>query len=158
MFIHWRTRISSPLTYLEKVDLFPSKYRLLYFLSLVDGHTISWEIETICRRYLIQQHVLYLSPSPPPPPRLLTIALINVKRAAGSSSFYSSAPSSWEPYDMCAVTQWSDWSHCSVTCGRGFRARTRRFYNRLGRKKCPHVDTMKMKVSSSQVAFGDEGQ
>ena len=27
-----------------------------------------------------------------------------------------------------------------MTCGSGFRARTRRFFDRMGRKKCPHVD------------------
>lgn len=62
---------------------------------------------------------------------------------------YETAPDVWEPDDMCAVTQWSDWSHCSVTCGRGFRARTRRFYNRFGRKKCPHVDTMEKRMCES---------
>ena len=65
-----------------------------------------------------------------------------VAECAGSSSFYERAPSSWEPDDMCATTEWSDWSPCSVVCGTGFRARTRRFFNRLGRKKCPHVDTV----------------
>ncbi len=29
-----------------------------------------------------------------------------------------------------------------------FRVRTRRFYNRLGRKQCPHVETVMKQVSS----------
>lgn len=29
------------------------------------------------------------------------------------------------PDPMCPVTLWSDWSPCSVTCGRGVRIRTR---------------------------------
>ena len=65
----------------------------------------------------------------------------DVPQCSGSS-FYKSAPSDWLPDDTCATTEWSDWSPCSVGCGTGFRARTRRFFNRMGRKKCPHVDTV----------------
>jgi len=60
----------------------------------------------------------------------------------GETSFYSSAPTDWIPDDTCATTEWTDWSTCSTPCGEGFRARTRRFFNRMGRKKCPHVDTV----------------
>jgi len=64
-----------------------------------------------------------------------------VPKCSGSS-FYKSAPSDWIPDDTCATTEWSDWSSCSSNCHTGFKARTRRFFNRLGRKKCPHVDTV----------------
>lgn len=43
---------------------------------------------------------------------------------------------------MCATTEWTGWSECSTTCGKGYELRTRRFLNRMGRKKCPHVETM----------------
>ena len=42
---------------------------------------------------------------------------------------------------MCQTTEWTGWSECSTTCGKGYELRTRRFLNRMGRKKCPHVDT-----------------
>jgi len=67
----------------------------------------------------------------------------SVPLCQGGSSFYQAAPADWSPDDTCAATEWTDWSACSAPCGRrGFRARTRRFFNRLGRKKCPHVETV----------------
>lgn len=58
------------------------------------------------------------------------------------SGFYSEAPKDFLPDDMCATSEWTGWSECSTTCGKGYELRTRRFLNRMGRKKCPHVETM----------------
>ncbi|XP_067001720.2 spondin-1 [Anabrus simplex] len=40
---------------------------------------------------------------------------------------------------ICNTTPWGPWSECSVTCGVGFNMRTRRFLDRMGNKKCPHI-------------------
>lgn len=76
---------------------------------------------------------------------------------SGETNFYQSAPVDWIPDDMCASTEWSDWSECSANCGSGFRVRTRRFYNRLGRKQCPHVETiMKEECDTDRVCQPNE--
>lgn len=41
---------------------------------------------------------------------------------------------------LCRTTDWTDWSECSETCGIGFKMRTRRFIDKMGRKKCPLVE------------------
>ena len=51
-------------------------------------------------------------------------------------------------YILCTILR----SPCSTTCGKGYELRTRRFYNRMGRKKCPHVDTMERRNCAGSVA------
>ena len=46
----------------------------------------------------------------------------------------------------CATTPWSDWSECSVTCGKGYKTRTRLFANRMARKVCSQVDLVEKEI------------
>ncbi|XP_043286181.1 spondin-1 [Venturia canescens] len=57
---------------------------------------------------------------------------------------------------VCRTTEWDNWSECSSNCGIGFRMRTRRFYDRMGRKKCPQVSLVeKEKCMGPPCGAGD---
>ncbi|XP_057657573.1 spondin-1 [Diorhabda carinulata] len=57
---------------------------------------------------------------------------------------------------ICATTEWSAWSNCSEICGSGYKMRTRKFLNKNGRKKCPHVKSMEKEECINRECRQDE--
>ncbi|XP_069679173.1 spondin-1-like isoform X2 [Periplaneta americana] len=57
---------------------------------------------------------------------------------------------------ICAVTEWSQWSNCSVSCGRGVRTRTRKYQIREAYKRCsPHSNAPVLEQNDE--CYGVEG-
>ncbi|XP_030383750.1 spondin-1 [Scaptodrosophila lebanonensis] len=44
----------------------------------------------------------------------------------------------------CGLSEWSDWSSCTVTCGTGEMIRTRHYLNRRAKKKCQKVSKARL--------------
>jgi hypothetical protein len=57
---------------------------------------------------------------------------------------------------ICTTTPWGPWSECSVTCSMGTSVHTRRFLDRLGRKKCPHVSVIERKMCMQPACIGED--
>lgn len=52
----------------------------------------------------------------------------------------------------CETTAWSEWQPCNVTCGRGYRIRTRKFMHRLARKMCHNIELEQKEICTGQGA------
>ncbi|XP_073997255.1 spondin-1 isoform X3 [Rhodnius prolixus] len=62
-----------------------------------------------------------------------------------------------EPDETCAVTSWSQWSGCSVSCGKGVKHRFRRLENRRNWKKCMFTQNP-LVLKEDDVCIGEEGE
>lgn len=60
----------------------------------------------------------------------------------------------------CGLSEWSDWSSCTVTCGKGEMIRTRHYLNRRAKKKCQKASKARLqetKVCESSDCGGEIG-
>lgn len=66
----------------------------------------------------------------------------------GSDSLVELTP---PPYSDCRFSEWSDWSSCSSTCGKGIRTRTRTFIDEHAHQTgCSQVDLIEKEICLSE--------
>ncbi|XP_017787467.1 PREDICTED: spondin-1 [Habropoda laboriosa] len=85
------------------------------------------------------------------------MCVASIPECSGEEDTDDSLPVLNNPF--CETTEWGSWSECSSTCGPGLKMRTRRFKDRMGRKRCPNVSLFeKVKCMEAACAPGLEEQ
>ncbi|KAK6620458.1 hypothetical protein RUM44_006859 [Polyplax serrata] len=65
-------------------------------------------------------------------------------------------PDVWKNDPSCQVTEWTNWSPCSTTCGAGVRTRSRKYKIRGAKKKCSLLPGAQQLEQTDECFFQDD--